>query len=184
MREKLASYTRHKCFISYHHEDEDEVKDFVNEFDHSGDILISRGIGAGMAGDIIDSSNDDYIKSRIRDLYLRNSSVTIVLVGRCTWARQFVDWEVAASLRNTSTANRNGLMAVALPSITGDYQGKLPKRVADNVNGDHGYAQWWQYPADTSVLADCIQQAYDRRTSHGHLVKQAEPLRRYNLACT
>jgi len=93
-------------------DDETEVEDFIQTFDHNHDVLISRGIGAGMAGDVIIGSNDaDYIKQRIRTLYLRDSTVTIVIVGQCTSARRFVDWEVAASLRNTSTTARNGLLA-------------------------------------------------------------------------
>ena len=92
----LKSYTRHKTFISYHHDDEAEVSAFINHFDHDHDILISRGIGASMAGDVINSTNADYIKQRIRELYLRDSSVTLVMVGAKTWGRRFVDWEVAA----------------------------------------------------------------------------------------
>ncbi|WP_372493341.1 TIR domain-containing protein [Janibacter melonis] len=39
---------------------------------------------------------------RIRTKYLGDSSVTIVLVGSCTWARRYVDWEVYSSLRRAS----------------------------------------------------------------------------------
>lgn len=81
----LASKTRRKCFISYHHADEAEVQQFIQTFDHDGDVLIARGIGASMSGDIIDSTNSDYIKSQIRARYLRDTTVTIVLVGRETW---------------------------------------------------------------------------------------------------
>src|SRR5690625_1135126 len=113
---KLASKTRRKCFISYHHDDESEVQKFIQDFDHSRDVLIARGIGASMAGDIINSNNSDYIKNRIREKYLRDTTVTIVLIGKCTWSRKFVDWEVSASLRNTPTASRSGLLAITLPS--------------------------------------------------------------------
>lgn len=49
--ETLASKTRRKCFISYHHDDEIEVQRFIEVFDHNQDVLIARGIGASMAGD-------------------------------------------------------------------------------------------------------------------------------------
>jgi hypothetical protein len=146
----LKSYTRHKTFISYHHEDEEEVERFISTFDHDKDVLIARGIGASMAGDVIDSESDDYIKRRIRDLYLRESTVTLVLVGQQTWGRRFVDWEVAASLRNTSGTSRNGLLAITLPSAA-DYAGKkLPARVQDNVESTSGYARWMKYPHTAS----------------------------------
>ncbi|MGJ9371686.1 TIR domain-containing protein [Nesterenkonia sp. CF4.4] len=176
----LKSYTRHKTFISYHHSDEEEVSSFINTFDHDHDILISRGIGASMSGDIIDSTNPDYIKQRIRQLYLRDSSVTLVMVGAATWGRRFVDWEIAASLRNTSTSSRNGLVAVTLPSVSGLPGRKPPERVKDNLDGDAGYARWMQYPSSAAILAAMIDNAYNRRSTHGDVVDNSRPLRLRN----
>lgn len=180
----IAEKTRHKCFISYHHNDEQEVKEFIDTFDHSRDIFISRGIGAGMDGDIIQSTNDDYIKQRIRNRYLRDSTVTIVLIGRCTWSRRFVDWEIAASLRNTATSKRNGLLAISLPSVAGALV-NLPERLMDNLLQSSGqsYAQWWEYPSSANNLAGYIEQAYSARTSLSHLVDNSRQLSRNNTYC-
>lgn len=179
----LGSVTRRRCFISYHHDDEYEVQRFIQDFDHEQDVLIARGIGASMAGDIINSSNEDYIKARIRENYLRDTTVTIVLVGKCTWARKFVDWEVAASLRNTSTASRSGLLAITLPSAADYFDKKLPARVSDNVDGEDGYARWWKYPTSASSLASLIETAYDARNARYDLVDNTRALRSYNSAC-
>ncbi|MWB97894.1 TIR domain-containing protein [Agromyces seonyuensis] len=172
----ILPYTRHKTFISYHHDDEAEVCSFIDHFDHDHDILISRGIGASMAGDVIDSTDADYIKQRIRTLYLRDSTVTLVLVGRHTWTRRFVDWEIAASLRNTSTSSRNGLLAITLPSAA-DYAGKrVPDRINDNLDGDKGYARWMKYPQSAAALAQMIEEAYMRRSTHTLSVDNSRPL--------
>lgn len=180
----IAGKTRHKCFISYHHDDEQEVKKFIDTFDHSRDIFISRGIGAGMDGDIIQSIDDDYIKQRIRNQYLRDSTVTIVLIGRCTWSRRFVDWEIAASLRNTATSKRNGLLAIKLPSAAGASI-KLPERLKDNLVQSFGqsYAQYQEYPFSANILADYIEQAYSARTFLSHLVDNSRQLSRNNKYC-
>lgn len=175
--------TRRKCFISYHHDDEYEVQQFIQDFDHDQDVLIARGIGASMAGDIIHSSDDDYIKDRIREKYLRDTSVTIVMVGKCTWARKFVDWEVAASLRNTATAVRSGLLAITLPSGADYYDKKLPARVLDNFDGENGYARWWKYPSSASGLASMIETAYEYRSMRDYLVDNSRELRSYNSSC-
>jgi hypothetical protein len=180
MASLLKSYTRHKTFISYHHADEEEVAAFIDHFDHDHDVLISRGIGASMAGDVIDSTNADYIKQRIRTLYLRDSSVTLVMVGKHTWGRRFVDWEVAASLRNTSTSARNGLLAITLPSVADDSGRSLPARVEDNVNAAGWYARWMKYPSSTSSLASMIDEAFRRRSTHADLVDNSRPLRQRN----
>ena len=180
MSSLLRSYTRHKTFISYHHADEAEVSQFINYFDHSQDVLISRGIGASMAGDVIDSTSSDYIKQRIRSLYLSDSTVTLVMIGAATWGRRFVDWEIAASLRNTSTSLRNGLVAITLPSVSNSHERQLPQRVKDNLDGQNGYARWMKYPTNTASLAQIIDDAYKRRATHGHLVNNTRLLRQRN----
>lgn len=182
MGNMLKTFTRHKTFISYHHADEQEVSGFINQFDHNHDVMIARGIGASMAGDVINSTNTDYIKQRIRDLYLRDSSVTIVLIGAETWKRRFVDWEVAASLRNTANSSRNGLLAITLPSVATKSR-KLPDRVDDNVDrdkNDAGYARWMKYPSSASSLASMIEEAYQRRSTHDLFVDNSRPLRLQN----
>jgi hypothetical protein len=183
MPSALKSLTRHKTFISYHHDDEAEVAAFIEMFDHDHDVLISRGIGASMAGDVINSTNPDYIKSRIRELYLRDSTVTLVMVGAQTWGRRFVDWEIAASLLNTSTSSRNGLVAITLPSIANVSGRTPPQRVRDNVvNDDEGYARWMKYPTSAAGLASMIDEAYTRRSSRSNLVDNRRTLRLRNAA--
>lgn len=179
---RLSNYTRHRCFISYHHGDESEVKEFIETFDHGHDVFISRGIGASMPGDVINSTDRDYIMSRIRGLYLNDSTVTILMIGKCTWARKFVDWEIAASLRNTLNSRRNGLMTIALPSMgEGPYQ--LPPRFLDNLDGENGYAGWWKYPATTQELANIIEEAYKARTEKAVLAKNSRLLYDHNREC-
>ncbi|MFB7573036.1 hypothetical protein [Streptomyces sp. NPDC056165] len=46
---------RRKCF-TYLHDDEFEVRRFNEAFDHARNVFIARGMGAGMPGDIIDST--------------------------------------------------------------------------------------------------------------------------------
>ncbi len=108
---------RHRCFISYHHDlDEDAVDDFVRTFDHERDAFIARGLGQEMSQDIIDSDDTDYVMRRVRELYLEDSTVTLVLMGKCSWARRYVDWELQSSLRSGATVTPNGLLGIILPS--------------------------------------------------------------------
>jgi hypothetical protein len=138
---KSTDPTRRKCFLSYHAADADEVEDFITSY---GDVFIARVIGVTDEDDFIDSDDDDYVFDRIRDRYLADSTVTIGLVGKCTWARRYVDWEVYSSLRSDKNNRRNGLLAITLPSAA-NYSGKkLPPRIDDNVEDDQekGYARW------------------------------------------
>jgi hypothetical protein len=36
------SEVKHKVFISYHHDDQDEVEDFIKTFDHERKVLIGK----------------------------------------------------------------------------------------------------------------------------------------------
>ena len=135
----------------------------------------------------IDSDNTDYILDRIRENYLTDSTVTIVLVGKCTWARKFVDWEVYSSLRRGSVNKLNGLLALQLPSAAGTAP-PLPKRVSDNVtrdaNGkDVGYARYNVYPGSSHSLRTWIQDAFDARASRNQLITNSTPRRKKNSAC-
>ncbi len=79
------SEVRHKVFISYYHDDQDEVAEFIETFDQERKVFITRALGTDIEQDIIDSTNTDYVMRRIRELYLRDSTVTIVMIGRQHW---------------------------------------------------------------------------------------------------
>jgi hypothetical protein len=107
---------RHKCFVSYHADDTDEVVTFLEDF---GTEFIAKTIGVTDEDDFIDSNDTDYVLDQIRTRYLGDSTVTIVLLGACTWARRYVDWEVYSSLRDSKSSKINGLLAISLPSVSG-----------------------------------------------------------------
>jgi len=163
---------RHKCFISYHKADQKAVDEFCEKF--SG-TFIKRGIT--MEQDIIDSDNTDYVMRRIRELYLKDSTVTIVLIGKCTWARRYVDWEVQASLRNPQDGYPNGLVAIQLWESYKD----LPNRVS--LNYESGYSKFYKYPASTSALSNIVDEAYNARFNHQHLIVNPRERFGYNRTC-
>lgn len=158
---------RHKCFISFHRADEAAVLEFKRRFDDTQDAFIYRG--QSMPEDIINSNNDDYVIGEIRRRFLQDTTVTIVLVGRCTWSRKFVDWEVQASLRQPANGLPNGLLAIVLdPNLRTNPAPTLPERVKLNV--ETGYAQYKWFPSSGAQLADRIEDAYCARTARANLI--------------
>lgn len=152
---------RHKCFMSFHRDDQNAVLAFKERFDDIQDAFVFRG--QSMPEDIINSWDDDYVMSQIRARFLQDSSVTIVLVGNCTWSRKFVDWEVQASLRQRAGGAPNGLLAIVLdPNRKTNPAPQLPDRVSLNV--DSGYARYNWYPQSATELSEWIDDAYDART--------------------
>lgn len=178
------SSIRHKCFISYHHDDQEEVDEFVRIFDEERNVFITRGLGINRDDDIINSDNTDYVMSKIRKLYLLDSTVTIVLLGKCTWARRFVDWELQSSLRQGEKYPPNGLLGVKLPSFTKGTP--FPNRL--NINLIHGdqqdcYARWIDYPTRKDTLANAIENAFDARTTRAYLINNPRDRFKYNKSC-
>ena len=179
----MASKVTHKCFISYHHDDQKYVNDFIETFDDEKKVLIARALGA-MDQNIIDSTDTDYVMRRIRELYLTDSTVTIVLIGKCTWARRYVDWEIASTLRNDAKNKRSGLVAITLPYMA-DKSKTLPPRLDDNVKSDgSGYAKWYKYPQSASGLADIVEEAYQARDTKDNLIDNTRELMKYNRDCS
>ena len=68
----------HKVFISYHHANDQVYKECLVRLGENHEIFIDRSVDTG---DISDKLSDEAIREKIRDEYLRDSTVTIVLVG-------------------------------------------------------------------------------------------------------
>ena len=178
----MTSNITRKCFISYHHDDQRYADEFVQTFDEKKGIFIARALGV-MDQNIIDSTDTDYVMRRIREKYLTDSTVTIVLIGKCTWARRYVDWEIASTLRNDPNNKRSGLVAITLPYMA-DKNKTLPPRLNDNVKSDDSaYAKWYKYPTSASGLADIIEEAYGARDTKANRVDNTRALARSNRDC-
>lgn len=178
------SEVKHKVFISYHHDDQDEVDKFIGTFDHEHKVFIARALGVGMEQDIIDSTDTDYVMRRIRESYLKDSTVTIVLIGKCTWARRYIDWEIQASLRHGGTVTPNGLLGIKLPSYNkSGYPDRLNKNLKQNDQQKDCYTRVIDYPTRKDTLINEIEDAFQARNSRAHLIVSPRDRFGYNRTC-
>ena len=163
----MARPRRRKVFISYHHQEDQEYKDrFVQMM--SGHI-VDKSISTG---NIIDQGLPvDEIRRRIRDEYIADATVTVVLIGRCTWQRKHVDWEISASLIDTAHNDRCGLLGIRLPTHTdfrdAEYNPRLiPPRLAYNCEGNDPFAivsRWSGSENEVNRVRQWIDEAFSRR---------------------
>ncbi len=188
---------KHKVFISYHHEDQDEVEQFIDDFGINGQVFIHRGLGLGMKDDIINSNDTDYVMRRIRELYLKDSTVTIVMIGKCTWARRYVDWEIQASLRSGDKVTPNGLMGIRLPSTEAKGPSAMfsmfqppgptiPQRLNWNLEITlfcDSYARVYPYPYSADQLAGWIDDAWVARTFRNYMIINPRERFKNNRTC-
>ena len=177
---------KRRCFISYHHADELEVQAFLDTYSNA-EAFTHRALGLDMSKDIVDSNDTNYVMRRIREQYMQNTSVTIIMVGQNTWKRRYVDWEIAASLRNGFGNPANGLLGIKLPSYAYGIQ-QYPDRLNDNLNakgvanGTPCYARCIPYPTNSAELKESIEEAYQRRQTQSHLINNTRPRFGYNRA--
>ena len=105
---------RHKVFISYHHANDQEYRNKFEElFSNDYDIFISKSV---QDKDIDDKLPDQSIRRIIRDNYLKDSTVTILLVGTETKNRKHIDWELYSSMYNGTKNKQSGILIINLPS--------------------------------------------------------------------
>ena len=158
---------RHKVFLSYYH---DEDAEYRNEFEtRFGNVMVSRSVNIG---DIDPTTKTEYIMQTIRNDYLSDSTVTVVLIGAHTWQRKYVDWEIYSSLRDTSKSPRSGLIGILLPTYPRSQLGyynpnTIPPRLWDNVNkredGQEPFSQIYTWTEDQSFMQTIIDKAFERR---------------------
>lgn len=155
---------RHKVFVSYHHENDQAYRnEFEKRFADTFDIMVSKSVQEGDIDPYLPTEN---IRQRIRDQYLRDSTVTVVLIGTETWKRKHIDWEIASSIRNTKYNPRSGLLGIILPTYHQYYgieKGKyehctIPPRLYDNIKC--GYANIYEWNTDPYTVQQWIHEAF------------------------
>lgn len=171
--------SKRKVFISHFKEDRSEVDAFIDDF---RDVFIPKVLGANDNDEFINSTNTDYVMQRIREKYLHDSTITIVLLGSCTHSRRYVDWEIKSSLRQGENLP-NGLMGIVLPSQNNSAH--LPERLKVNwmKGSEDCYARYWSYPSSEQQLWRWIEDAYQARTTRADLIDNLLPMMGYNLKC-
>jgi len=167
--------TRHRVFVSHHHQnDHARKKIFELRFGNKYGVVVPGSVDLG---DIDPNLPTDRIRQKIRDEYLRDTSVTVVLVGTQTWQRKHVDWEIASSIRDTEYNPRSGLLGIVLPSyeeensrtLGADRRGNvtsydpysIPPRLHDNVQC--GFATLHLWSEDHERIEDLVHSAYARK---------------------
>lgn len=145
--QRAQSAVRRKVFVSYHHGGDQAYYDaFSQAFHDTYDVIYDNSLERS-----IDSDNVDYVMRRIRENYIQGSSCTVVLVGKETHARKYVDWEIKATLDAG-----HGLIGVQLPTapVTSQNTVTVPERLNDNIKS--GYALWLPW-ADIVASAQACQ---------------------------
>lgn len=138
----------HKVFISHYHKDDQRYKDELVKFGITNSIFIDASVDTG---DINDYLPDERIRQIIRDEYLRDSTVTIVLVGTETKRRKHIDWEIYSSMYDGAVNKKSGILVINLP------------RTSDFFTAPRDSEKEIVYPNITSWTSVATRAEYERR---------------------
>ena len=106
--------TMHKVFISYHHDNDQWYKDLLIQMNAQCNLFIDGSVDTG---DISDDLKAETIRQKIRDGYLRDTTVTILLCGEETRHRKHIDWELMSSMADGQKNKKSGILVITLPPI-------------------------------------------------------------------
>lgn len=157
----LKITTKHKVFVSYHHENDQYYRNlFEKKFRN---IYVSKSVEIG---EIDTNLKTETIRQKIRDEYLRDSTVTLVLIGKETWKRKHVDWEISSSIRHTQYNPRSGLLGIILPTHPDFERDKfspyiIPPRLYVNIKCK--YAKIYDWTDNVDTLQIWIHDAFSRK---------------------
>lgn len=173
------SGTKRKVFFSYYRDDRPAVNKFVDRW---SDVFIAKNLVAYDDRSLICGNDGDYILSKIRNDYLEDSTVTLVLMGTCTHSRRYIDWEIKSSLRQGCYAP-NGLLGVVLPNLSDAPH--IPERFSCNWNNaSESYAEYYHAPSSEEQLGRWIEHAYNARAARSHLIKNTQDMWSDNKRCS
>lgn len=141
----------HKVFVSYHHSNDQKKADYLRTKYGDNNTLLDSSLD-----EAYECLTDDQILAEIRKNHLKDSTVTIVLIGSETANRKWIDWEIYASLRPYGSRSLNGLLGIYLPTA-----GETPARLQDNI--DSGYAVTMKWENISWQLQSKIDEAYKNR---------------------
>jgi len=143
---------KHGVFISYHHANDQLHKEKLLQMNEDYDIFIDKSVDTG---DIDENLSDESIRTKIRDEYLSDSTVTIVLVGVETWCRKHVDWEIYSSMYDGTVNKKSGILIINLPSTN-----------SDNVTAGHGIEEKNLIHPSITSWTSLNKSEYDERYPH------------------
>ena len=108
----------HKVFVSFHHANDQWYKDELVKWGTENNVFIDGSVDMG---EIPDNWDAQHIREYIRDNHLKDTTVTILLVGTETKNRKHIDWELFSSMYDGKVNKKSGILVINLPSVCCEY---------------------------------------------------------------
>lgn len=155
---------KHKVFVSC---DAEHDQEYRNNFEQllgiRNDVLVSQSTPIGDVGQNLQL---EALHKKIRDDYLGDSNVTVVLIGAETWKFRHVDWEIGFSIRQSVFHPRSGLLGILLPTYNFPSPNQydpytLPPKLQFNIQC--GFAKIHTWSDNPQDIFGWLEDAFRRR---------------------
>ena len=103
-----------KVFISYYHKDDQKFKNELVDFNKRYHMFIDNSVDTGDIDD--EYMTDEQIRVKIRDEYIKDSDVLILLCGKNSKHRKHIDWELHAAMYKSDIKDPIPIIVLNLPS--------------------------------------------------------------------
>lgn len=168
---------RINCFISFHNKDKkyvEELREKYKRIRNVSDWSVKKGITYKSEKQIY-----NYIKYK-----MNNCAVTIVLIGKHTGKRKWVDWEIWGSLqpfrdkklKYNPGFRPSGILAIYLPKIK---KHSVPKRLQDNIDSGYVVSMDWKSISNNKEFARKLVLA-NRTRNKTALINNTRPRKQHN----
>lgn len=117
---------RHKVFISYYHQEDQWFKNRLLQANDDYNLFEDCSVHEKEIED--DDLLPETIRKIIRDDYMQEATVLILLCGQTTKHRKHIDWEIHTAMFHTEKNPKMGILVINLPTVeqtersTGDYE--------------------------------------------------------------
>lgn len=110
-----------KIFISYHHLREQEEKNQLAQLIKKYANYLNIKDMSVEIGDIDTTWSNNKIAKTIRQNRLKDTTITILILGIHTKCRQHIDWEIKSSLNKDGSLNRRNKINSLIILLTDDF---------------------------------------------------------------
>ncbi len=146
------SIPKHKVFISYYHADDQDYKNALLKANEWYDLFDDYSVHENEVDDT--GLTDEQVRRIIRDDYIQDATVLVLLCGQNTKRRKYIDWEIHAAMYDSDVNPKMGILVINLPSISGN-QGMIAcGNDEEQVMGD-SYTIWTPIQKDITYIENC-----------------------------
>lgn len=130
---------KHKVFISYYHYDDQDYKNALLRANEWCGLFDDYSVHEN---DVDDTGlTDEQVRRIIRDNYIQDATVLVLLCGQNTKRRKHIDWEIHAAMYDSDVNPKMGILVINLPSIASEQKMLACGNDEENVMSN-GFTTW------------------------------------------